>query len=48
MWKTIASSGETVDKVMPTLLCVMEDWPLYHMFTSDGDSKDVFALAVSF
>ncbi|TRZ23240.1 hypothetical protein HGM15179_003876 [Zosterops borbonicus] len=46
MWKTIASSGETVDKVMPTLLCVMEDWPLHKMYTSDGDNKDVFALAI--
>ncbi|XP_039925706.1 uncharacterized protein LOC120755138 isoform X3 [Hirundo rustica] len=45
MWKTIASSGSTLDKVLPTLLCVMEDWPLHKMYTSDGDNKDVFALA---
>ena len=48
MWRTIGSSGPTVQKVLPTLLCVMEDWPLHSMFTSDGDNKDVFALAVSF
>ncbi|KFO55725.1 hypothetical protein N302_00834, partial [Corvus brachyrhynchos] len=45
MWKTIASSGETLDKVLPTLLLVMQDWPLHKMYTSDGDNKDVFALA---
>ncbi|XP_039584512.1 uncharacterized protein LOC120511482 [Passer montanus] len=45
MWKTIASSGTTVEKVLPTLLCVMDGWPLQKMYTSDGDNKDVFALA---
>lgn len=48
MWKTIASSGATVDKVMPTLLSVLEDWPVHKIYTSDGDNKDVFSLAVSF
>ncbi|XP_066045327.1 LOW QUALITY PROTEIN: maestro heat-like repeat-containing protein family member 7 [Chamaea fasciata] len=47
MWKTIASSGTTLDKVMPTLLRVMEGWPLHKMYTSDGDNKDVFALAAT-
>ncbi|XP_066179381.1 LOW QUALITY PROTEIN: maestro heat-like repeat-containing protein family member 7 [Sylvia atricapilla] len=47
MWKIIASSGATVDKVMPTVLCAMEDWPLHKMYTSDGDNKDVFALAAT-
>ncbi|XP_023803113.1 uncharacterized protein LOC111944634 [Cyanistes caeruleus] len=47
MWRAIGSSGPTVEKVLPTLLCVMEDWPLHSICTSDGDNKDVFALAVS-
>ncbi|XP_053803789.1 maestro heat-like repeat-containing protein family member 6 [Vidua chalybeata] len=47
MWKTIASSGTTLEKVLPKLLCVMEGWPLQKMYTSDGDNKDVFALAAT-
>ncbi|CAN8201135.1 unnamed protein product [Coccothraustes coccothraustes] len=47
MWKTIASSGIAVEKVLPTLLCVMDGWPLQKMYTSDGDNKDVFALAAT-
>ncbi|XP_066179376.1 maestro heat-like repeat-containing protein family member 7 [Sylvia atricapilla] len=47
MWRTIASSSPTVEKVLPTLLSVMEDWPLHSMFTSDGDDTDVFALAAT-
>ncbi|KAI1229493.1 hypothetical protein IHE44_0004859 [Lamprotornis superbus] len=47
MWTAIGSSGPTVEKVLPTLLCVMEDWPLHSMCTSDGDKKDVFALAAT-
>ncbi|KAM7048941.1 maestro heat-like repeat-containing protein family member 7 isoform 2-T3 [Acridotheres tristis] len=47
MWKTIASSGTTMEKVLPTLLCVLEDWPVRRMYTSDGDNKDVFALAAT-
>ncbi|KAM7049500.1 maestro heat-like repeat-containing protein family member 6 [Acridotheres tristis] len=47
MWRTIGSSRSTVEKVLPTLLCVMEDWPLHSMFTSDGDDTDVFALAAT-
>ncbi|KFO53046.1 hypothetical protein N302_04724, partial [Corvus brachyrhynchos] len=47
MWRTIGSSGPTVEKVLPTLLCVMEDWPLHSMCTSDGDGSDVFALAAT-
>ncbi|XP_027489411.1 uncharacterized protein LOC113942485, partial [Corapipo altera] len=45
MWKTIASSGRTVVKVLPQLLSVMEEWPLHSTSTSDGDETDVFALA---
>ncbi|XP_066180642.1 maestro heat-like repeat-containing protein family member 7 [Sylvia atricapilla] len=47
MWRAIGSSVPTLEKVLPTLLCVMEDWPLYCMFTSDGDNKHVFALAAT-
>ncbi|XP_032535431.1 maestro heat-like repeat-containing protein family member 9 [Chiroxiphia lanceolata] len=47
MWRTITSSGRTVVKVLPQLLCVMEDWPLHSMSASDGDKTDVFALAAT-
>ncbi|XP_058696516.1 uncharacterized protein LOC131579945 [Poecile atricapillus] len=47
MWQTIASSGPTVEKVLPTLLCVMENWPLCSTCTSDGDNKAVFSLAAT-
>ncbi|XP_072775658.1 uncharacterized protein [Taeniopygia guttata] len=46
IWRTIGSSSRTVEKVLPTLLCVMENWPLHSMCTSDGDNEEVFALAV--
>ncbi|RMC18254.1 hypothetical protein DUI87_04136 [Hirundo rustica rustica] len=47
MWRAIGSSVPTLQKVMPMLLCVMEDWPVYRMFTSDGAYKEVFALAAT-
>ncbi|XP_027487917.1 maestro heat-like repeat-containing protein family member 6, partial [Corapipo altera] len=47
MWRTIASSGRTLQKVLPTLLDAMEDWPWYYTGTSDGDNTDVFALAAT-
>ncbi|XP_064289593.1 uncharacterized protein LOC135308517 isoform X2 [Passer domesticus] len=47
MWKTIGSLGPAVKKVLPTLLCVMEDWPVHSASTSDGDDTDVFALAAT-
>nr|XP_031363662.1 uncharacterized protein LOC116184764 [Lonchura striata domestica] len=47
MWRTIGSSSPTVEKVLPVLLCVMENWPLHSIFTSDGDGTDVFALAAT-
>ncbi|XP_053839213.1 uncharacterized protein LOC128810433 [Vidua macroura] len=47
MWRAIGSSGPAVEKVLPTLLCVMEDWPQHRMCTSDGDNEDVFALAAT-
>ncbi|XP_072777716.1 maestro heat-like repeat-containing protein family member 6 isoform X1 [Taeniopygia guttata] len=47
IWRTIGSSSPTVEKVLPVLLCVMENWPLHSMCTSDGDNEDVFALAAT-
>ncbi|XP_039926196.1 maestro heat-like repeat-containing protein family member 6 isoform X1 [Hirundo rustica] len=47
MWRNIGSSSPTVERVLPTLLSVMEDWPLHSMFTSDGDDTGVFALAAT-
>nr|XP_041569079.1 uncharacterized protein LOC115492412 isoform X2 [Taeniopygia guttata] len=47
IWRTIGSSSPTVEKVLPVLLCVMENWPLHSMFTSDGNCEDVFALAAT-
>nr|XP_031361202.1 uncharacterized protein LOC116183845 [Lonchura striata domestica] len=47
IWRTIGSLGPAVEKVMPALLCVMENWPLHSMCTSDGDDTDVFALAAT-
>ncbi|KAM7017048.1 uncharacterized protein RBU47_004516 [Passerculus sandwichensis] len=47
MWKTIASSGTATEKVLPTLLCVMDGWPVQKMYTADGDNKDVCALAAT-
>ncbi|XP_053837943.1 maestro heat-like repeat-containing protein family member 6 isoform X2 [Vidua macroura] len=47
MWRAIGSSGPALEKALPTLLCVMEDWPLHTMCTSNGDNKDLFALAAT-
>ncbi|XP_027559877.1 maestro heat-like repeat-containing protein family member 6 isoform X2 [Neopelma chrysocephalum] len=47
LWRTIASSATTAHKVLPTLLGVMEDWPLHSVSTSNGDHTDVFALAAT-
>ncbi|XP_064252096.1 uncharacterized protein LOC135284494 [Passer domesticus] len=47
MWRAIGSSRPTMEKVLATLLCVMEDWPVHSTCTSDGDNKDVFALAAT-
>ncbi|KAM4752001.1 maestro heat-like repeat-containing protein family member 7 [Cyanocitta cristata] len=47
MWRLIGLSGSTLEKVLPTLLCVMEDWPLNSLSTSDGDDTPVFALAAT-
>lgn len=48
MWRVIVSSSRTAEKVLPELLCVLEDWPLHSTSTSDNDNADVFSLAVSF
>lgn len=48
MWRAIISSSRIVEKVLPELLCVLEDWPLHSTSTSDKDNSDVFPLAVSF
>ncbi|KFW84745.1 hypothetical protein N305_10388, partial [Manacus vitellinus] len=47
MWRTIALSETTVVRVLPTLLCVMEDWPQHSVSTSDENNKDIFALAAT-
>ncbi|XP_064515682.1 maestro heat-like repeat-containing protein family member 6 isoform X1 [Pseudopipra pipra] len=47
LWRIIASSATTAHKVLPTLLGVMEDWPLHSVCTSNGDHMDVFALAAT-
>ncbi|XP_050193074.1 maestro heat-like repeat-containing protein family member 6 [Myiozetetes cayanensis] len=43
LWRTIASSATTVQKVLPTLLGVMED----SVFSSDGNDTDICALAAT-
>lgn len=48
VWRAIVSSRRTAEKVLPELLCVLEDWPLHSTSTSDKDNTDVFPLAVSF
>ncbi|XP_027563577.1 uncharacterized protein LOC113980546, partial [Neopelma chrysocephalum] len=45
LWKTIASSAMTMEKVLPKLLRVMENWPRHSTSTSDGDNTHVFGLA---
>ncbi|XP_071418236.1 maestro heat-like repeat-containing protein family member 7 [Pithys albifrons albifrons] len=47
MWQTIASCVTTTERVLPALLCVMEDWPWHSISTSDGDNTAVFALTAT-
>ncbi|KFQ97845.1 hypothetical protein Y956_11984, partial [Nipponia nippon] len=47
MWRAMVSTSRTAEKVLLELLCVLGDWPLHSTFTSDGDKKDVFALAAT-
>ncbi|XP_027488623.1 uncharacterized protein LOC113941685 [Corapipo altera] len=48
MWKTLVSSRWTKEPVLQILFCVLEYWPAHRRRTSNGDERDVFALAVSF
>ncbi|KFV19062.1 hypothetical protein N340_09662, partial [Tauraco erythrolophus] len=48
MWSAMVSRSKTTEKVLLELLCVLEDWPRHSTSTSDGNTTDVFALAVSF
>ncbi|NXE99872.1 MROH9 protein, partial [Menura novaehollandiae] len=47
MWSAIISSSRTAEKVLPELLCVLEDWPVHSTSTSDEDCSDVFSLAAT-
>ncbi|XP_027760316.1 uncharacterized protein LOC114068419 [Empidonax traillii] len=47
MWKAIVSSSRAAEKVLPELLCVLEDWPLHSTCTSDRDYSDIFSLAAT-
>ncbi|NXC11710.1 MROH9 protein, partial [Orthonyx spaldingii] len=47
MWRAVVSSSRTAEKVLPELLCVLEDWPLHSTSTSDKDCSDVFSLAAT-
>ncbi|NXE59843.1 MROH9 protein, partial [Calcarius ornatus] len=47
MWRAIVSSRKIAEKVLPELLCVLEDWPLHSTSTSDKDNSDVFPLAAT-
>ncbi|XP_023800062.1 uncharacterized protein LOC111941212 [Cyanistes caeruleus] len=47
MWRAIVSSRRIADKVLPELLCVLEDWPQHSTSTSDKDNADVFSLAAT-
>ncbi|XP_077037972.1 uncharacterized protein LOC129133383 [Agelaius phoeniceus] len=47
IWRTIGSSQVTMEKVLPTLVRVMEDWPLHSTCTSDRDDTNVSALAAT-
>ncbi|NXM24836.1 MROH9 protein, partial [Oxyruncus cristatus] len=47
MWKAIVSSSRAAEKVLPELLCVLEDWPLHSTSTSDKDYSDILSLAAT-
>ncbi|XP_064495729.1 maestro heat-like repeat-containing protein family member 7, partial [Pseudopipra pipra] len=47
MWKTLISSRWTKEPVLQILFCVLEYWPAHRRRTSDGDERDVFALAAT-
>nr|XP_041569221.1 uncharacterized protein LOC121468995 [Taeniopygia guttata] len=45
MWGTIMSSSRTAEPALQILLDVLSAWPEDSVYTSDGDSTGVFALA---
>ncbi|XP_064495462.1 maestro heat-like repeat-containing protein family member 6 [Pseudopipra pipra] len=47
MWKTLISSRGTKEPVLQILFHVLEYWPAHRRRTSDGDERDVFALAAT-
>ncbi|XP_064495527.1 maestro heat-like repeat-containing protein family member 7 [Pseudopipra pipra] len=47
MWKTLISSRWTKEPVLQILFPVLEYWPAHRRRTSDGDERDVFALAAT-
>ncbi|KGL86839.1 hypothetical protein N301_09029, partial [Charadrius vociferus] len=47
MWKVMVSASRTAERVLAKLLCMLEDWPLHSMSTSDGDNIDIFDLAAT-
>ncbi|NXU33364.1 MROH9 protein, partial [Thalassarche chlororhynchos] len=47
MWRAMVSVRRIAENVLLELLCVLKDWPLHSTSTSDGDKKDVFALAAT-
>ncbi|XP_027766734.1 maestro heat-like repeat family member 5, partial [Empidonax traillii] len=48
MWSSIASSRTAMEKVLPTLLGAMQDWPVHSMSSSDADNNTaIFALAAT-
>ncbi|XP_032533085.1 maestro heat-like repeat-containing protein family member 6 [Chiroxiphia lanceolata] len=47
MWKTLVSSRGTKEPVLQILFRVLEYWPAHRRRTSDGDERDVFALAAT-
>ncbi|XP_032532897.1 maestro heat-like repeat-containing protein family member 7 [Chiroxiphia lanceolata] len=47
MWKTLISSRGTKELVLQILFRVLEYWPAHRRRTSDGDERDVFALAAT-
>ncbi|XP_027562909.1 uncharacterized protein LOC113979831 [Neopelma chrysocephalum] len=47
MWRTLISSRGTKEPVLQILFRALEFWPAHRTRTSDGDERDVFALAAT-
>ncbi|XP_059716789.1 maestro heat-like repeat-containing protein family member 6 [Haemorhous mexicanus] len=47
MWGTIMSSSRTAEPALQLLLDALSAWPVYSVYTSDGDNAGVFALAAT-